>query len=124
MTTGESLAGQTVEAARRMLAARFRNQAVDSAELDARMLVGAVLGLDLTGVIAAAWAAHSAVAQSPTRRPSGRRLMPTSITTAPGLMNSPVTKAGFPMAATRISPSRATAGRSRVLEWQMVSVAC
>ena len=54
MTTGESLAGQTVEAARRMLAARFRNQAVDSAELDARMLVGAGLGLDLTGLIAAA----------------------------------------------------------------------
>ena len=54
MTTGESLAGQTVEAARRILAARFRNHAVDSAELDARMLVGAGLGLDLTGVIAAA----------------------------------------------------------------------
>jgi len=54
VTTGESLAGQTVEAARRMLAARFRNQAVDSAELDARMLVGAGLGLDLTGLIAAA----------------------------------------------------------------------
>jgi release factor glutamine methyltransferase len=54
VTTGESLAGQTVEAARRILAARFRNQAVDSAELDARMLVGAGLGLDLTGLIAAA----------------------------------------------------------------------
>ena len=54
MTTGESLAGQTVEAARRILAARLRNHAIDSAELDARMLVGAVLGLDLTGVIAAA----------------------------------------------------------------------
>jgi release factor glutamine methyltransferase len=54
VTTGESLAGQTVEAARRILAARLRNHAIDSAELDARMLVGAVLGLDLTGVIAAA----------------------------------------------------------------------
>jgi release factor glutamine methyltransferase len=54
VTTGESLAGQTVEAARRILAARFRNQAIDSAELDARMLVGAVLGLDLTGMIAVA----------------------------------------------------------------------
>ena len=54
MTTGESLAGQTVEAARRILAARLRNHAVDSAELDARMLVGAGLGVDLTGVIAAA----------------------------------------------------------------------
>jgi release factor glutamine methyltransferase len=46
--------GQTVETARRMLTARFRTNAIDSAELDARMLVGAALGLDLTGVIAAA----------------------------------------------------------------------
>jgi release factor glutamine methyltransferase len=37
-----------------MLTARFRTNAIDSAELDARMLVGAALGLDLTGVIAAA----------------------------------------------------------------------
>jgi release factor glutamine methyltransferase len=50
----ESVAGQTVETARRMLTTRFRTSAVDSAELDARILVGAVLGLDLTGVIAAA----------------------------------------------------------------------
>jgi release factor glutamine methyltransferase len=50
----ESLASQTVEAARRALAARFKSNAIDFAELDARMLVGAVLGLDLTGVIAAA----------------------------------------------------------------------
>jgi release factor glutamine methyltransferase len=50
----ESLAGQTVETARRALAARFKSESIDSAELDARILVGAVLGLDLTGVIAAA----------------------------------------------------------------------
>ena len=49
-----SLAGQTVEMARRSLAARLRANAIDSAELDARILVGAVLGLDLTGMIAAA----------------------------------------------------------------------
>ena len=49
-----SFAGQTVEAARRALTARFKSNAIDSAELDARILVGAVLGLDLTGVIAAA----------------------------------------------------------------------
>jgi release factor glutamine methyltransferase len=49
-----SLAGQTVESARRMLMARFRTNTIDSAELDARILIGAVLGLDLTGVIAAA----------------------------------------------------------------------
>jgi release factor glutamine methyltransferase len=50
----ESFAGQTVESARRGLAARFKSRAIDSAELDARILVGAVLGLDLTGLIAAA----------------------------------------------------------------------
>ena len=48
------LAGQTVETARRALTARFRTHTIDSAELDARILVGAALGLDLTGVIAAA----------------------------------------------------------------------
>jgi release factor glutamine methyltransferase len=47
-------AGQTVDAARRMLAARFKSGATDSAELDARILAGAALGLDLTGVISAA----------------------------------------------------------------------
>ncbi len=46
--------GQTVETARRTLTARFRTNAIDSAELDARILVGAALGLDLTGLITAA----------------------------------------------------------------------
>jgi release factor glutamine methyltransferase len=45
--------GRTVETARRTLAARFRTNAIDSAELDARMLVGEVLGLDLTGMTTA-----------------------------------------------------------------------
>ena len=54
MKADESFAGQTVEAARRALAARFRTRAIDSAELDARMLVGAALSLELTGRIAAA----------------------------------------------------------------------
>ena len=54
MKAGESFAGQTVEMARRMLATRLRARAIDSAELDARMLVGAALGLDLTGLITAA----------------------------------------------------------------------
>ncbi|WP_375415311.1 peptide chain release factor N(5)-glutamine methyltransferase [uncultured Bradyrhizobium sp.] len=48
------LGSQTVETARRALAARFRHAGVASAELDARILVGSALGLDLTGVIAAA----------------------------------------------------------------------
>jgi release factor glutamine methyltransferase len=50
----ESFAGQTVEAARRALTAKFRSGSIDTAELDARMLVGAVLGLDLTGMVASA----------------------------------------------------------------------
>jgi release factor glutamine methyltransferase len=44
----------SVETARRALAARFRAAGIDSAELDARLLVGAALGLDLTGLITAA----------------------------------------------------------------------
>ncbi|MGA7807562.1 N5-glutamine methyltransferase family protein, partial [Bradyrhizobium sp.] len=45
-------AGKTVEAARRNLTARFRAAGLESAELDARLLVGFALGLDLTGLIA------------------------------------------------------------------------
>jgi release factor glutamine methyltransferase len=47
-------AGQTVENVRRMLTLRFRTSGLDSAELDARILAGAAVGLDLTGMIAAA----------------------------------------------------------------------
>lgn len=50
----DSLAGQTIEAARRALAKRFNAAGIDCAELDARMLVGAALELDLTGLIASA----------------------------------------------------------------------
>ena len=49
-----SSSAPTVETARRQLAERFRNGAIDSAELDARLLTGEVLGLDLTGLITAA----------------------------------------------------------------------
>jgi len=45
---------QTVEAARRALAARLKTAATESAELDARILTGHALGLDLTGLISAA----------------------------------------------------------------------
>jgi release factor glutamine methyltransferase len=48
------LAGLTVDAARRKLAEQFRTNAIDSAGLDARILVGHLLGLDLTGMLAAA----------------------------------------------------------------------
>jgi release factor glutamine methyltransferase len=47
----ESLAGQTIESVRRMLAAQLRANDIDSADLDARLLVGAVLNLDLTGLM-------------------------------------------------------------------------
>ena len=50
----DTFAGQTFEAARRMLTARLRTNTNDSAELDARILLGAVLSLDLTDMIAAA----------------------------------------------------------------------
>ncbi|MCA1454758.1 peptide chain release factor N(5)-glutamine methyltransferase [Bradyrhizobium sp. BRP22] len=46
--------GLNVETARRALAARLKSAAIDSSELDARMLLGATLGLDLTGMITAA----------------------------------------------------------------------
>jgi release factor glutamine methyltransferase len=54
LTVTYSFAGKTVEAARRMLSTRFKSESIDSAELDARILVGGALGLDLTGMIAAA----------------------------------------------------------------------
>ncbi|WP_430641597.1 peptide chain release factor N(5)-glutamine methyltransferase [Bradyrhizobium embrapense] len=47
-------AGQSIDAARRVLAARLLAVGNDSAELDARLLVGAALGLDLTGMVKAA----------------------------------------------------------------------
>ena len=49
----DGLSGKTVEAARRALTTRFRAGSIESAELDARTLIGAVLGLDLTQLIAA-----------------------------------------------------------------------
>jgi len=45
---------QTVEAARRALTMRLKSAGLDSAELDARLLVGAAVSLDLTGLIASA----------------------------------------------------------------------
>ena len=53
MRPDKSFAGQTIEAARRTLTARFKSAGIDSAELDARLLAGAALGLDLSALIAA-----------------------------------------------------------------------
>jgi release factor glutamine methyltransferase len=47
-------ARQTIETARRALTARLKTAAVESAEIDARILTGHALGLDLTGLISAA----------------------------------------------------------------------
>ena len=43
--------GQSIESARRALAAQLRSAQLDEAELDARILISAALGLDLTGLI-------------------------------------------------------------------------
>ena len=45
-----SFAGLTVEAVRRALAAHFKTHTIDSPDLDARLLIGAALGLDHTGL--------------------------------------------------------------------------
>ena len=52
------------------------------------------------------------------------RLIPTSITVAPGLIQSPLIISGRPTAATRMSALRQTSGRSRVREWATVTVQC
>jgi release factor glutamine methyltransferase len=46
--------GLSIERARRALAAQLKAAQLDEAELDARILLGAALGLDLTGLIAQA----------------------------------------------------------------------
>jgi release factor glutamine methyltransferase len=48
------VSGASVDEARRLLAERFRSAGIDSAEIDARLLVGAALRLDLTGLITSA----------------------------------------------------------------------
>jgi len=48
------VAGQTIETVRRTLAKTFDAAGIESAEFDARILVGEVLDLDLTGLITAA----------------------------------------------------------------------
>ena len=50
----DHFAGQTIETVRRALVKRLLAAGIETAELDARMLVGAALDLDLTGLIAQA----------------------------------------------------------------------
>src|SRR5262249_34702965 len=54
VSSGEALAGQTVDTARRQLASRLNSAGIDSAELDARLFAGAVLKPDPTRIISAA----------------------------------------------------------------------
>jgi hypothetical protein len=76
-----------------------------------------------TGVTHAARSITSSKATSPTSLPSASRLMPTSMTAAPGFTQSPRTRRGRPTAATSTSASAQSRARSRVREWAMVTVA-
>lgn len=50
MSARAALTGSHVDAARRILAARLRDSGIETPELDARLLIGAALGLDHTGL--------------------------------------------------------------------------
>jgi release factor glutamine methyltransferase len=50
----EFVPGSSIESARRSLTARLRSAGIEEAELDARVLLGSVVGLDLTGLVAQA----------------------------------------------------------------------
>ena len=54
MSASADNGSHTVEGIRRTLAARLKAAGSDAAELDARLLVGAALGLDLTGMVTGA----------------------------------------------------------------------
>lgn len=54
MSADIDFTGQTIEAARRSLTNLLRAGDIESPELDARLLIGAALNLDLTGLISAA----------------------------------------------------------------------
>ena len=75
-----------------------------------------------TGVIADATRRADSKSTSPTSAPS-TTLIPTSTTTAPRRSMSPRIRPGWPTATTRISASFTCRARSRVREWQTVTVA-
>src|SRR5262249_9144929 len=76
-----------------------------------------------TGVIMPARSAAAAYSTSPTSLPSSVRLMPTSTTTAPGFTHAPAMWRARPIAATSTSARDTSPARSRVREWQSVTVA-
>jgi len=69
-----AFAGQTIEAARRALAARLQSAGVESAELDARLLTSHALNLDLSGMIAAATRVLTAAESNRLEALASRRL--------------------------------------------------
>ena len=66
--------GLSVERARRALAAQLRSAQLEKAELDARILLGAALGLDLTGLIAQAARLLTETETSRLAQYAGRRI--------------------------------------------------
>jgi release factor glutamine methyltransferase len=66
--------GLSVESARRALAAQLRSAQLDEAELDARILLGAALGLDLTGLVAQAARLLTEAETSRLAQYAGRRI--------------------------------------------------
>ncbi len=77
-----------------------------------------------TGVIQLARSDAAWKPTSPTSRPSSSRLIPTSITTAPGFTHSPGISCGRPTATTRMSAPRTAASSTSggVNLWQQVVV--
>ena len=75
-----------------------------------------------TGVIQAARLIASSKPTSPINWPLSWRLMPTSMTIAPGLIHSPLTKLAIPTATTTKSARRTWLSRSLVKRWVMVVV--
>lgn len=69
-----ALRGATVAHARRALAEQFRAAAIESPELDARVLIGHALGLDHTGLVRAAAQQLSDLSASQIERYAARRL--------------------------------------------------
>ena len=66
--------GLSVESARRALAAQLRSAQLEEAELDARILLGAALGLDLTGLVAQAARLLAEAETSRLAQYAGRRI--------------------------------------------------
>ena len=50
MSANDPFAGLTIEATRRALASQLKTNGVETPDLDARMLIGAALDLDHTGL--------------------------------------------------------------------------